>query len=292
MLEMKNYKVAIIGYGVVGHNLHKELQSGTGLVFDIIDKYKPELEKKQFDHYDVAFVCVDTPRKGTSNICDIREVVNAIMENDADLFIVKSTILPGTTAFLNEKTGKDVIFSPEYYGGTQHCNNFHFGFTILGGEKESCKDAVQMLQRVYDARHQFRITDSRTAELVKYMENAYLATKVSFCTQFFEIAEMAGVDYEELRELFVLDERVNPSHTFIYRDKPFWESHCLDKDVPAIAEAYDAPFLKNVIAYNALVKEETVEKRIAERRRKKFSELGSAIQKGFEDALNREREKK
>ena len=42
-----------------------------------------------------------------------------------------------------------------------------------------------MLQEVFDARHKFRITDATTAELVKYMENAYLATKVTFCNEFF-----------------------------------------------------------------------------------------------------------
>lgn len=248
---MKEYSVLIIGYGVVGHNLHRELD-GHGLLIDAVDKKRPELNQRRTHRYDVAFVCVDTPRIAGENgtPCDISEVINAIRDNDADLFVIKSTVLPGVTESIRKHTGKHVVFSPEYYGGTQHCNNFHFDFTIVGGEREDCKNLVQMLQRVYDARHQFRITDSRTAELVKYMENAYLATKVSFCNQFFQIAEAAGVDYEELRELFILDERVNPSHTFVYRDKPYWDSHCLNKDVQAIAEYFNAPFLKEVIAFN------------------------------------------
>ena len=86
------------------------------------------------------------------------------------------------------------------------------------------------------------------------MENSYLATKVSFCQQFYVIAEKIGVDYEELRELFVLDPRVEKSHTFVYRDKPYWSSHCLDKDVPAIAEFADARLLKGVIAFNEEMK--------------------------------------
>ena len=82
------------------------------------------------------------------------------------------------------------------------------------------------------------------------MENAYLATKVSFCNQFFDIAEHLGVSYEELRELFILDPRVNPSHTFVYRDAPYWDSHCLNKDVKAIAESFDAQLLKDIITFN------------------------------------------
>ena len=64
------------------------------------------------------------------------------------------------------------------------------------------------------------------------------------------IAQKNNVDYEELRELFMLDPRVNPSHTFVYRDKDYWSSHCLNKDVPAIAETQDAELLKAVINFN------------------------------------------
>ena len=183
-------------------------------------------------------------------LCDTSEVKNAITENEAEIYVIKSTVSPGTTEQLRVKTGKRIIFSPEYYGGTQHCNNFRFDFTILGGERKACIEVIQALQHVYDARHQFRITDSRTAELTKYMENSFLATKVSFCQQFYFIASEMDVDYEELRELFVLDPRVNPSHTFVDRLHPYWSSHCLDKDVPAIADTYEASLLQEVIKFN------------------------------------------
>lgn len=241
---MKN--VLIVGYGVVGHNLYNDLIK---LKPDIYDKFKTGYNTKRDIKYDFAFICVDTPFNEKGD-CDITEVCNAIKENDADVYVIKSTILPGTTERIVKETGKNVIFSPEYYGGTQHCNNFDFAFTILGGDRASCKKVVQLLQEIYDARHIFHLTNSKTAELTKYMENSYLATKVTFCTQFYEIANKLGVDYEELRELFCLDVRVNKSHTFVYDEHPYWQSHCLDKDVPAIANFADAEFLKSVIDFN------------------------------------------
>lgn len=87
------------------------------------------------------------------------------------------------------------------------------------------------------------------------MENSWLATKVSFCGQFYELAQSLGVKYEELRELFVLDERVSPSHTFIYAEHPYWSSHCLNKDVPAIAYTHDAGLLQDIIKFNNYLKE-------------------------------------
>ena len=82
------------------------------------------------------------------------------------------------------------------------------------------------------------------------MENSFLATKVSFCNEFYEIAKTLGVHYEELRELFVLDPRVNPSHTFVYEDTPYWNSHCLNKDVPSIADFANSKLLWSIIDYN------------------------------------------
>ena len=117
-------------------------------------------------------------------------------------------------------------------------------------KKKDCLAVQQLLQHVYDARHTFRIVDSKTAELVKYMENAWLATKVSFCNQFYNISKENNIDYETLRELFILDPRVNPSHTFVYDEHPYWDSHCLNKDVPTIAKWGNAELLQAIIEFN------------------------------------------
>ena len=239
--------ILIIGYGVVGHNLAEEISA---LKPDIYDKYKVEHNTRRNIKYDFAFICVDTPYIDVSNPCSLEAVQEALKENDADVFIIKSTVLPKTTEMLAKTLKKRIVFSPEYYGGTQHCNNYSFNFTILGGERNDCIAVQQLLQHVYDASHTFHIVDSATAELTKYMENSWLATKVSFCNQFYDIAQKCGVDYEVLRELFVLDPRVNPSHTFVYRDHPYWDSHCLNKDVPAIANKFDAELLNSIINFN------------------------------------------
>jgi len=263
---MSEFKTLIVGYGTVGKNVAKELKT---LKSDINDnRVRKDYLLREYDvmapyayppaKYDFAFICVDTPLTDKGDL-DTSEVQNALEENNADIYIIKSTCPIGTTKFFNEIFGgnKTIVYSPEYYGGTQHCNNFDFNFTILGGEKSACIKVQQLLQNCYDARHTFHITDSRTAELAKFMENSWLATKVSFCTQFFEIAEEAGVNYEELRELFILDPRVNPAHTFVYRDTPFWDSHCLNKDVPYIANNYkSAELLRDVIKFNDMQKGE------------------------------------
>lgn len=104
------HNVLIIGYGVVGKNLEKEINS---LSPDILDKYNPEdnkISKSSLEEgYDLAFICVNTPFIDDETPCDYSEVINAINENKDKMkkdgvFAIKSTILPGTTELIREET--------------------------------------------------------------------------------------------------------------------------------------------------------------------------------------------
>ena len=245
-------KVLIVGVGNIGSRLYREYQN---LKPDRYDPFKGFNEKMEVK-YDFAFITTDTPMMEDGS-CDVSQVKKAISETDAKVYVIRSTVPPKTTEKLRKETGKRIVFSPEFYGTTQHSDEkaFDFSFTILGGEKKDCNAVVQLLQEVYDARHRFRITDSTTAELTKYMENSLLATRVSFCVQFWEIAKEYGVSYPEMRELLLNDERFNRAHTFVYDGHPYWESHCFDKDLRAIAKASDAPLIDGVLRYNEACKE-------------------------------------
>lgn len=246
---MKN--ILIVGCGAIGTKIYEEYSK---LKPDRFDPYKNLLEKQDIQ-YDAAFICVDTPMKETGE-CDLSQVECAINETNASIIVLRSTVPPTTTDNLIEKTHKHIVFSPEFYGTTQHCdhNTFNFNFTILGGNKDDCNKVVQILQDVYDARHRFIITDTKTAELAKYMENTFLAARVSLCIQFWEIAQQFGIDYPEMREIFLNDERFNRAHTFVYEDHPWWESHCFDKDLKALTAFSDAPLINDIIKYNNLCK--------------------------------------
>ena len=173
-----------------------------------------------------------------------------INEYDYEVYVIKSTCPVGTVRKFTNETGKRIVFSPEYYGNTKHCNNYKFDFTILGGSKENCNKVIQAILPCYDGRHVFKIVDPEIAEVTKFMENSWIATKVSFCQSFYNICKEVGINYEELRELFLLDPRVNPSHTFVYEDTPYWDSHCLNKDVASIANQYNNELLKDIIKFN------------------------------------------
>lgn len=245
-------KSLIIGYGNIGKHLFEEYKN---LELSVVDKYKKiNIDYKENAFYDFAFICVDTP-KNEKSLCDITEVENALNEYKAKTYVIKSTVLPNTCDTLSKKYNKEIVFSPEFYGITQHALT-ETDFTILGGNIKNTAKVQQLLQKVYTGSHIFRHTDFKTAELSKYMINSFLALKVSFCGEFYKMCKALNIHYEELRELFILDKRISPSHTFIYEEHPYWKSHCFDKDVPAIAETFGSDLLKKVVEINNTLKEE------------------------------------
>ena len=227
-------KILIAGYGNIGKHIYEEFKA---LKPDIYDPNILEHSTKQTNKYDFAFICVPTDSLPDGS-CDISIVRQAVKETDAEIIVIKSTVPPGTTNEIITSTGKKIVFSPEQYGTTQHCKSDP-GFVILGGDKELTARIAGLYSSVKNGYYKFYFTDAATAELSKYMLNSFLALKVTFCNEFATLAEKFCVNYPELRELFVADERVGASHTFVYPDKPFYDSHCFNKDVPALVQFSD-----------------------------------------------------
>lgn len=223
-------KILICGYGNIGKHIEREFELVSNSLF-LFDKYNAHYNSTSIleDTYDYAFICVPTEmnENGSADTTEVEWIVDRIK---ADVIILKSAVPVGTTEKLNKP---NIVVSPEYYGTTQHSLESP-NFAILGGEKKYAVKAARLYSKVKNGSFRFIFTNAKTAELAKYMENCWLAAKVTFCNEFANIAEQLGIEYEELRECFIADERVNPSHTFVYKDAPYYDSHCLNKDIPAL----------------------------------------------------------
>jgi len=254
------YKVGIIGYGVVGKAYHKLFPNAV-----IYDKYIDEYsDKSVLNNLDFALICVPTPMKEDKS-CDTSIVEEVVSWLEAKVIIIKSTVSVGTTDRLRKKYHKLICFSPEYIGESptrEYKIPGDEGFVILGGEKRTTSKAAELFKSVYNPKVKIIQTDAITAELTKYVENTWLACKVVFCNEIYRIAKKLNIDYNELRELWLLDRRVNRSHTFVYEESPYYDSKCLNKDVPAlvrIAEkaGYNPKFIKSIIECNERFKNES-----------------------------------
>lgn len=229
-------KIGIVGYGHVGKAIHA--------LFPNASVYDAPMEigsKSEVNGCEVAFICVPTPSLPDGQ-CDTSIVEEVVSWLNATVIVIRSTVPVGFTDAMKERTGKRIVFQPEYYGETvdHHFSDLrHRTWLIFGGKSTDISLVIRAYQQVYNAEVRIRQTDARTAELAKYMENCFLALKVSFCNEFYDIAGAHGIDYNELREVWLEDPRIGRSHTFVYEDNRGYGGKCLPKDVGALIHMAD-----------------------------------------------------
>jgi UDPglucose 6-dehydrogenase len=246
--------VLIIGYGWVGQQMHKYFPDAA--IYDV--QRQPDI-KKSWTYtdftYDYAFICFPTPPNEDGS-CDtsIVDSVLSTWHERVDNFCIKSTISVGTVDRLELEYDAGICFSPEYLGetvGHPLIEPKRDTFIILGGRKEVTSKFAELWSLVTNSYTKIYQTDAKTAELVKLMENSFIATKVMFCNEFFDLAESIGVDYGELRELWLADPRVGRSHTYVYRDNRGFGGKCLPKDLNNLVSSFEgAKLVKFLLKYN------------------------------------------
>jgi UDPglucose 6-dehydrogenase len=231
-------KIAIIGgLGYVGKAMTEFLcRHYQTVVFDIGSDPETIKDAK------VAVICVPTPSLPDGR-CDTSIVETAIGACCADLTIIKSTVEPGTTDRLREKTNRHIVFAPEYCGESSYWSPYKWDreikespFFIFGGSPEDTAAAVDLYMPVVGPTKKYIQTTAKAAEMAKYMENAFYATKITFAYEMAAICKAAGLDYNLVREIWLNDPRINPMHTAVFKNnkKPFG-GKCLPKDTTALA---------------------------------------------------------
>lgn len=251
-------KIAIIGTGHVGKAMYDFFSDHADIITYDIGK-DATYPKKAVDSCDAVLICVSTPMMDDGS-CDISNVESAISKIDNDHILIKSTVAPGTTQYLSKKYNKNICFSPEYIGESTYNNNIYrtmkdVPFLIIGGEHSEVMHFFELFERVLGPQATYYECDSIDAELIKYMENSFLATKVTFVNEFYEIAKAFDANWHRVREGWLLDERIGRPFTTVFKDKRGFSGKCLPKDTNAIAVAarkagYEPDFISEVISTN------------------------------------------
>tara|TARA_R110000751_G_scaffold239138_3_gene339876 strand:+ start:17 stop:667 length:651 start_codon:yes stop_codon:yes gene_type:complete len=153
------------------------------------------------------------------------------------IYIIKSTVLPNTTKQLQEKYPHlSIIFCPEFLTQrTAKLDTMTQARVILGGDKILTDQVEKLFAGRFMNRHYIH-TDSTTAELVKYMNNTFFATKVSILNEFKRISDALGTNWEDALYGFVCDGRVGDSHLHVPGPdgKLGYGGVCFPKDVNAL----------------------------------------------------------
>ncbi len=242
--------VAIVGYGAVGKGLQELFPDAV-----IYDEPKCLGRREEVNKCDFAFVSVPTP-SDEFGFCDTTIVEEVIGWIEARLIVIRSTVEIGTTERLRAQTGKRIVFQPEYGPGETPDHPFRslrdIRWIILGGERRDTIAVTDLYKHCFNADISIHQTTSQTAELCKYMENAYLAMKVAFCNEFYDLAQSWDVDYNELRELWVLDPRIGRSHTFVFPESRGFGGKCLPKDLSALVAVAESMLGRKPILLDAV----------------------------------------
>ncbi len=238
-------KLGIIGYGIVGQAVAYGFSQP-----EIKDKY----EIRYYDKYketatleevvkmsEFIFICLPTPMKADESGIDLSIIEDSIAEitkitNATDkIIVIKSTVVPGTTASLGKKHPRsNFAFNPEFLTEANYLEDFiNADRNIVGANNDLISRKLVALYRQRFPKTKIFQTDTTTAEMVKYMANAFLATKVIFANEMFDICQALGIKYEEVKGMVVADHRIFDSHLDVTTAKGFG-GKCFPKDVVAL----------------------------------------------------------
>ncbi len=261
MGEYTTANVGIIGQGFVGSAVREKFRRHYNIIaydkkwngvkeYDAASGLESNLKGKGFGHIvkktnGFIFVCVPTPmyEDGQCDTSIVESVISDIatscrIYDKKVIAIVKSTVPPGTSEKLNSISDRvNVVFNPEFLTEANAVSDYENQTRIiLGVENTEVGNATRDLFRPVFPDAEIRLMGRSDSEMVKYMTNLFLATKVSFFNDMYRFCQEIGANYEHIIDATLLDPRIGKSHYMVPGpDGDFgYGGHCFPKDVSAI----------------------------------------------------------
>jgi len=236
-----SYNVGVLGFGFVGQAVANAFRPYNNRVWtvdpilgnDISLLYDKNRTPDKL--IDFVFVCVPTPSLDSGEI-DARIVqrcTDDILRNTDAIVIIKSTVTPGLIPISSR-----VVYNPEFLTEANAEEDFiNADYHILGGDSIACNLVMKLYREQSNLRHKdFVVMTKQEASLVKYATNAFLATKVTFFNQLYDLANQCGADYQIIVDTVTNDKRIGEGHTKVgdRGRKRGYGGACLPKDVNAL----------------------------------------------------------
>ena len=245
-------QIGIIGQGFVGSAVREGMKDHFKLYTFDKDPSKESTAENIFsvvENTELTFLCVPTPMKKTGE-CDLRILEAALQEisectkalsKKEYIVVIKSTIPPGTTERLNNVYANlDIVFNPEFLTEANAVNDYkNQNRIVIGGERPSSTKVKQVFAKAFPKVPIIK-TSSTIAEMIKYVTNTFLATKVSFANEMYQICQGLNIDYDKVIEYARYDDRLGNSHWSVPGpDGDFgFGGHCFPKDIAEIGRAH------------------------------------------------------
>lgn len=258
---MNKVNIAIVGHGFVGKAVEYGFSTPTVDLTIIDPKEGTDITDLEDEQIDYAFVCVPTPMgdDGSINSEIVEECINFLKEKTDAIIILKSTVTPEIVADIVDRDsiyGHRVVYNPEFL--VEKTANRDFVNPIMhvfGGIPET----TVKVQELYEEHSHCNECSSfhmsaPEASFVKYGMNCFLASKVSWFNQFYDVIQNFGSDYNEIIQAIGHDDRIGHSHTLVpgFDGKRGFSGACFPKDTKAFYKFTDEQFsiMGEVIAVN------------------------------------------
>lgn len=234
-------KIGIIGQGFVGNAVGQKFQQYYEILTYDLDETKANATEEEVLSCNIVFLCLPTPMRETGE-CDISIVAGVLQKivnlNQPKVVVIKSTVPPLTVESFNKITPKNIqiVFNPEFLTERNAVEDYNNQKRIiLGGPRPATTTLKRIFSKVFPKADIIK-TDSTHAEMVKYLTNTFLSTKVSFANEIYQLCEKVGIDYDKVVEYATYDERLGKSHWMVPgHDGDFgYGGHCFPKDLAAL----------------------------------------------------------
>lgn len=240
-------KIGIIGMGFVGTALSKMLEKAHEIIG--YDKYKTGyMPIENVASCNMIFIAVPTPmqKSGKINLCSIYnsiDLLNKYIDNPHQrrLIIIRSTAVSGTTDKLAIQYSQfDFAFVPEFLREkTANEDAINTNRIIIGAESHKVHNIIK--QVFIEAGHneekcKYVFVNRKTAEAIKYSSNIYLASKITFANELYNICNTIGVNYQEVIDAICLDPRIGWNYGWKVPGedgKKGFSGRCFPKDLNA-----------------------------------------------------------
>jgi UDPglucose 6-dehydrogenase len=252
-------KIAVAGYGVLG-KVHVELLQPHFdiMIYDPLIGYKTKLKQ-----CDGLIICLPTPT--IDGVCNIDHFIPVIKKAPNVPILVRSTIsIEGWRKLQDEFPKHSFTFSPEFLREANAEEDFkNIQYMVMGGG--STHFWSDIFHQGYNKLINIIQQEAEELILTKYLRNSFLATKVAFFNQAYELCESLGVDFEKVALGVGNDSRIGHSHMSITPERGYG-GKCLPKDVKAIigtAEHHNVKLsiIEEVDSYNESIRDENFNNR-------------------------------
>jgi UDPglucose 6-dehydrogenase len=229
-----------MGLGVVGEALRSYFE-GLDYPLRVYDPFRGLGSASTINEADVIFICVPTPYKPHVGFDDsaLEDAVSLL--EGSKIVVIKSTVLPGTTESYQLRYSQHCfLFNPEFLREAHaRVDLLEPDRQLVGHTAQSRHIAEWILSILPDAPFA-RIMWAREAEMAKYMTNAFLALKVTFANELYDLCTALEIDYDAAREAMAADVRIGSSHLDVF-DSGYrgYGGKCLPKDTKALLELSD-----------------------------------------------------